>query len=528
VRLRLLERPVQRALEADARQLDRFELIAELATGGMATVYLGRVSGAGGFQRFVVIKRLHRHLAREPEFIQMFLDEARLGARLHHPNVVPVLEIGESEGGHYLVMEYVEGSTLARLVEPPGAVRHAVPAPVAGRIMVDLLTGLHAAHALADDAGRPLRIVHRDVSPQNVLVGVDGISRLTDFGVARATSKLSTTQSGQLKGKLAYMAPEQARAAGDIDHRADIFAASVVMWEALTGERLFQGDENSDTFSKVLTKPIPLLGTTLPGLPAPFEGVLARALARDREERYPTAAVFADEIERIARRAGLVATHGDVARYLQSVLGKEVNAQRDAVRSWMASDPSRPRTISTPPPSGMVRSSSTVSGVGPRIARSDRTPSHGAPIGARTVASAGAGRRGDSIASGVGALKLRPSHVWRWIAGFAILVAAAPAWLHPSRSGSSGLRAAGAAAEARPSPPTTNGSAPAASPAAAPVPSSSRASASAPAAPPKPPAEPEPARPVPGPRFPAIASSRATGGTGSAPVPDDIARNPYR
>jgi eukaryotic-like serine/threonine-protein kinase len=499
------------ALEVDGRQLDRFELIAELATGGMATVYLGRVSGAGGFQRFVVIKRLHRHLAREPEFIQMFLDEARLAACLHHPNVVPVLEIGESDGGHYLVMEYVEGSTLARLVEPPGAARRAVPTPVAGRIMVDLLTGLHAAHDLTDDAGRPLRIVHRDVSPQNVLVGIDGISRLTDFGVARATTKLSTTQSGQLKGKLAYMAPEQARAAGDIDHRADIFAAGVVMWEALTGERLFRGDEESDTFSKVLKKPIPLLGTALPGLLAPFEGVLARALDRDREQRYPTATAFADEIERVTRRAGLVATHGDVARYVQSVLGKEVKAQRDAVRSWMASDPSRPRTISTPPPPGTVRSSSAVSGVGPRGARSDATPSRGAPIAAPAVSSA-----------------LRPSHARRWIAAFAFLMAVAAAWLHQERSGAE-LRAAALAAEARRSTPPANVSAPAASPSVALAPSSSRASASDPAPPSKPPAEPGLARPVPGPRLPSIAgSSRAAGGAGSPPVPDEIARNPYR
>jgi serine/threonine protein kinase len=487
-------------------QLDRFELIAELATGGMATVYLGRASGAGGFQRFVVIKRLHRHLAREPEFVQMFLDEARLAARLHHPNVVPVLEIGESDGGHYLVMAYVEGGTLARIVEPRGAVRRAVPTPIAGRIMVDLLTGLHAAHDLVDDVGRPLRIVHRDVSPQNVLVGVDGISRLTDFGVARAASKLSTTQSGQLKGKLAYMAPEQARSAGDIDRRADIFAAGVVFWETLTGERLFRGDEESDTFSKVLKKPIPPLGTALPGLPAPFERVLARALARDREERYPTADAFADEIERVTRRTGLVATHGDVAGYLQSVLGKEVKAQRDTVRSWMASDPSRPRTISTPPPSGAVRSSSAVSGVGPRGPRLDGTLSRGAPIAARAVSSAGL--------------------AWRWIARFAVLIAVAGAWLHQGRTGA-GLPAVGPAAEARPSPPPTNVSAPAASPSVALAPSSP-ASAGDPAPVSKLPAKPAPARPVPGPPFPAIASSRASGGAGGVPVPDDIARNPYR
>src|SRR5580693_3230346 len=305
-------------------KLDRFELIAELASGGMGAIFLARLGGAGGFQRLYAIKRLHEHLARHAEFIEMFLDEARLAARIHHPNVVPILEIGATDSGYYLVMEYVEGDTLARLITFPGREGKAVPVPIAGRIMVDMLTGLHAAHELADDDGHPLQIVHRDVSPQNVLVGVDGSSRLSDFGVARATSKLSTTQNGQLKGKLAYMAPEQARGIKDIDRRADIFAAGVVFWEALTGQRLFRGDGEADTFNKVLNEPIPLLGTALPGPPAALEGVLSRALSRDREQRYPTAAAFADDVERAVREVGAVATHRDVAKYLQSVLGAEL------------------------------------------------------------------------------------------------------------------------------------------------------------------------------------------------------------
>ena len=223
----------------------------------MATVYLARLSGVGGFQRFVAIKRLHPHLAREPEFIEMFLDEARLAARIHHPNVVPILEVGASEEGYYLVMEYVEGDTLARLLARSAQTGRAPARPVGLRVIIDMLAGLHAAHELKDDDGKPLGIVHRDVSPQNVLVGVDGSSRLTDFGVARATSKLSTTRTGQLKGKLAYMAPEQARGAKDIDRRADVFAAGVVLWEVLACRRLFKGDGEADTLNKVLNEPIP-------------------------------------------------------------------------------------------------------------------------------------------------------------------------------------------------------------------------------------------------------------------------------
>src|SRR5580658_1044953 len=160
--------------EGEDQRLDRFELVSELASGGMATVFLARLSGVGGFQRFVAIKRLHPHLAREPEFIEMFLDEARLAARIHHPNVVPILEIGTSEEGYYIVMEYVEGDTLAHLLTHCTKRGQRLPLNVALRIVTDMLAGLDAAHELKDDDGKSLEIVHRDVSPQNVLVGVDG------------------------------------------------------------------------------------------------------------------------------------------------------------------------------------------------------------------------------------------------------------------------------------------------------------------------------------------------------------------
>src|SRR4051794_37738388 len=177
----------------------------------MATVFLARLGGVGGFQRFVAIKRLHPHLAGEPEFVQMFLDEARLAALLHHPHVVPILEVGTSENGYYLVMEYVEGDTLARIMARALSGSAIVPRAIAVRIILDALAGLHAAHELSDAMGQPIGLVHRDVSPQNLLVGVDGSARLTDFGVARATSRLSSTRAGKLKGKLAYMSPEQTK-----------------------------------------------------------------------------------------------------------------------------------------------------------------------------------------------------------------------------------------------------------------------------------------------------------------------------
>ena len=308
----------------------------------MATVYLARLGGVGGFQRFVAIKRLHPHLARDNEFIEMFLDEARLAARIHHPNVVPILEIGESPEGYYLVMEYIEGDTLGRILARSAQAQERVPTPIGVRMALDALAGLHAAHELKDDDGKPLDIVHRDVSPQNILVGVDGTARITDFGVARAASRLSTTRSGQLKGKLAYMSPEQAKARGTIDRRADVFAMGTVLWELLACKRLFKGDGDADTLNRVLNEPIPTLRSIAPHVPAALESVVMKALERDRDKRYATAAEFADSLERAARVVGTLAAPREVATYIEAVIGTEISQQREAVRAWLArSEPSR-------------------------------------------------------------------------------------------------------------------------------------------------------------------------------------------
>jgi eukaryotic-like serine/threonine-protein kinase len=343
------EKPLSKLKATPAgERLDRFELIAELASGGMATVYLGRLSGVAGFQRFVAIKRLHPHLARESEFVDMFLDEARLAARIHHPNVVPILEIGESDKGYYLVMEYVEGDTAARLLARSTQAGYRLPTPIGLRIVLDALTGLHAAHELRDDERNSLHLVHRDVSPQNILVGVDGVTRITDFGVARAATRLSTTRSGQLKGKLAYMAPEQARG-GEIDRRADVFAAGAVMWEMLAAKRLFKGEGEAETLNRVLFEPIPSLRVFEPSIPPAIEQVCMCALSRDPARRFPSAADMADALERTARSLGCLASAREVATYVDAIIGQEISQQREAVRAWLArSEPSRNDHVAVP------------------------------------------------------------------------------------------------------------------------------------------------------------------------------------
>ena len=337
---------------AAAQKLDRYELIGEIAAGGMATVYLGRLAGAGGFQRFVAVKRLHPHLAHEAEFVEMFLDEARLAAGIHHPHVVPILEVGTSEDGFYLVMEYVEGDTLARLMALAVANQALPPRPVLLRILLDALAGLHAAHELLDAHGDVVGLVHRDMSPQNVLVGVDGCTRITDFGVARANSRLNTTATGRLKGKLAYMAPEQANG-DDLDRRADLFSMGTLLWELLAGRRLFKGENDVQTLHRLLVAEIPRVSTVAPDVPEALAAVSARALERDRSARFQTAAEFADAIERAVRDAGptlAVASPREVAAYVRDAIGQEISLQRDSVRAWLAQSEPTSRVESTPTP----------------------------------------------------------------------------------------------------------------------------------------------------------------------------------
>lgn len=276
--------------------IGRYAIFGEIASGGMATVHYGRLVGPVGFSRTVAIKKLHAHFAKDPEFVAMFLDEARLAARIQHPNVVPTLDVVNTGGELFLVMEYVQGETLSRLVRAARDRGEVVPPPVVASILIHALHGLHAAHEAKDERGVALGIVHRDVSPQNVLVGVDGVARVLDFGVAKAQFRLQTTRDGQLKGKLAYMAPEQI--GGHVDRWSDIYAMGVLLWEALTARRLYEASNEAQLIQQVLQGKSEPPSKHVKDLPVAFDEIAMHALKLDPKQRFQTAREMALALER--------------------------------------------------------------------------------------------------------------------------------------------------------------------------------------------------------------------------------------
>jgi serine/threonine-protein kinase len=300
--------------EAD-RTIGRYVLFDEIAAGGMATVHLGKLKGPVGFSRTVAIKRLHPEYARDPQFLSMFLDEARLASRVRHPNVVPTLDVVTTEGQLFLVMEYVQGVSLASLLDTTSTNGERVPARIVASIVSGALMGLHAAHEAQDEDGHNLGIVHRDVSPSNVLVGSDGMPRVLDFGVAKAAGRMHNTRGNVLKGTLGYIAPEQFNKE-NIDRRADVYSAAVMLWEALCGKPLFEGETEYAVIAKALFGEIPLPSSVDPEL-APFDDVVMKGLDREPDNRFDTAREMALAIEQCAGTASNAA----VAEWLKKMAG---------------------------------------------------------------------------------------------------------------------------------------------------------------------------------------------------------------
>ncbi|APR88546.1 serine/threonine protein kinase [Minicystis rosea] len=302
----------------EPRVVGRYALYGEIAAGGMATVHLGRLLGPVGFSRTIAIKRLHPSYARDPEFVSMFLDEARLAARIRHPNVVPTLDVVATQGELFLVMEYIQGESLAHVIKAAARLGQRIPSRIALSILAGALQGLHAAHEARDERGMSLGLVHRDVSPQNILIGVDGMARVLDFGVAKAAGRAQSTREGVLKGKLGYMAPEQIHQE-PIGRAADIHAAAVVLWEALVGARLFRGGSEAELLACVLAHDVQPPSTRVPDVPSEVDAIVMRGLAKSPGDRFATARDMALALDRCGS-----ASLGEVAEWLESVVGSSL------------------------------------------------------------------------------------------------------------------------------------------------------------------------------------------------------------
>jgi eukaryotic-like serine/threonine-protein kinase len=302
--------------------IGRYALFDAIAAGGMATVYYGRLLGPAGFSRTVAIKKLHPQFSRDPEFVSMLVDEARLMARIRHPNVVPVLDVLKVGRELYVVMEYVLGLSLVELLKILYRQRERMPPAVAASIASGCLLGLHAAHEMKGDRGDLLGIVHRDVSPGNVLVGRDGLPRVLDFGIAKAAGRAQTTRHGEVKGKVGYMSPEQLRGA-QVSRHADIYAVAIVLWEMLCGRRAYPGEAQQVLEQRLEEPELPPPSAADPEL-APFDAVVKRGLMRAPGERWESARAMAQELARVTA----VATGPEVAEWVERI-GADLVLERE-------------------------------------------------------------------------------------------------------------------------------------------------------------------------------------------------------
>jgi serine/threonine-protein kinase len=310
----------------------------------MATVHLARLHGPAGFSRIVAAKRLHRHLASDQDFSGMLIDEARVAARIRHPNVVSTLDVIAEHEELVVVMEYVHGESVAKLAREVHAKKQLIDRRIVGSILIEALHGLHAAHEATDERGQPLGIVHRDVSPHNMLLGVDGITRIVDFGIAKAAGRLQVTRDQAIKGKLAYMAPEQIQH-GDVTRATDVFAASIVLWELLTGRTLFVGESDGQTVYNVLQAKIPAPSDIVPDVPAALDAIVLRGLARDPSKRYATAREMALGLERCTEPI----RHSEIGAWLESVAGDALAQRARLIAEVEAHTPGSDATVDAPP-----------------------------------------------------------------------------------------------------------------------------------------------------------------------------------
>jgi serine/threonine protein kinase len=325
-----MDAPSNSAAASSAVRFGKYTLIAKLDTGGMAEIFFARFEGVAGFEKPVVIKRILPELAEEERFVTMFLNEARLAARITHPNVCQVYDLGRIEGRYFMALEYLDGVPLTSLV------RLVRTAPAAGELrlvaglFLQACEGLHHAHEQRDFEGRPINLIHRDISPQNLFVTVDGIVKVLDFGVAKARTVSAKAISGNLKGKYAYMAPEQLRGQA-LDRRADIFALGVVLFAMLTGKHLFRRESELLTFKAITEEPIMRAQELRADLPREIDEAIVRALSRDREVRFPTARAFGEAVVRAVAPMGGPLSAPEISEHVRTLCGREIADRRTAI-----------------------------------------------------------------------------------------------------------------------------------------------------------------------------------------------------
>lgn len=444
----------ERTLNPFPERIGRYELLLPIGTGGMATVFLGRATGVGRFERDVAVKVIHAHLRTDEESKQLLLEEARLAARIRHANVVPVIEVGDDPFGIYLVLDYVEGDSLAGLMREVKARGQRIPMPLVARILLDALEGLHASHELKDEAGNPVGLVHRDFSPQNILIGVDGVTKLADFSVAKSADRVVRTRTGLVKGKIGYMSPEQARG-HPVDRRCDVWAAGVVAWELIAWRRLHKNSDAVSTLLNIVTEAPPLLGEVAPETPKALEETVWRALAMDPAARTPTALALRKDLEQAFRAAGPIADTHELGEYVANIFGAKLR-ERSAHAAEIRRLRAQMREIARPAPADDASSSSDASPESGQRTRAD-IPS---VIGTRGDAGVGdgtqaapLGRAGAEDSVSISSFVPPPGRKNRALVlgGLVLLIAAAGVFSLTSRGAHDSAKSPRTAAETSPS-----------------------------------------------------------------------------
>jgi serine/threonine protein kinase len=311
----------------------KYILLKEIEVGGMAAVYLAKAQGIGGFEKFLAIKKIYPQLSRSEDFVQMFISEARIAVELTHPNISHIYDLGEVDGDYFIAMEYIHGKDCYRLIKRCQARGRRIPIGLVCHIVLQVLEGLEYAHRKKDLAGTPMRIVHRDVSPRNVLLSYEGGVKLIDFGIAKAATLGEHTRVGTIKGKVNYMSPEQARGE-ELDARSDLFSAGLFMYELIHQVKLFAGGSEIKTLDLIRECKVPSIREQNPNLPDEIERILMKSLAKEREHRYASAQEFARDLQQFMARNDIVVGSSLLSEFVRDAFSAEVSAEERELEAF--------------------------------------------------------------------------------------------------------------------------------------------------------------------------------------------------